>query len=83
MLVLRALIALVPIAVLVVFAFSDRIAHWLPQSTAFAIVFIVAGLALIVWMSGITGERGAAEREIYLRALGRLASWLRTKRRRV
>jgi hypothetical protein len=54
----------------------------LPQSTAFVVVFVCAALSLAVWMSGIAGQRGAAEREIYLHAVRRLAAWVRPKRRR-
>ena len=70
------------VALLVVFFFSSRIARWLPQSTAFVVVFVCAALSLAVWMSGIAGQRGAAEREIYLHAVRRLAAWVRPKRRR-
>jgi hypothetical protein len=80
-LLLCVLAALVPVAVLVVFALSDRVAGWLPHSTVFVAVFVCAALGLLIWVSGITGRRGAAEREIYVRAVGRFASWLRPKRR--
>ncbi len=67
LLLLRAAIALLPVALLVLFFFSSRIVGWLPQSTVFVVVFVFTAVALIVWMSGIAGQRGAAEREIYLR----------------
>jgi L-lactate permease len=76
LLLVRAVIALLPVALLVLFFFSSRIAGWLPQSTA---LFVFTAVALSVWMSGIARQRGAAEREIYLRAVRRLAAWLRPK----
>jgi hypothetical protein len=83
-LLLCTLLVLLPVALIVLFVYTDRIVSWLPHSTAFVVaVLACVGLALGAWMLGFTGKFGAAEREIYLRAARRLALWLRTKQERV
>lgn len=79
-LVLRGLGALITPAALVLYFFADRRGAWLPHSTAFVVVFVCAGLALLVWADVVTGQ-SAAEQAVYTRALGRLASFLRLRRR--
>lgn len=80
-LLLRALLALLPVAVVVGFAFSDRIAALLPQTWWFVAVFFCAVAALIAWMDVATGN-WAEEGAIYARALRRLGAKLRPSQRR-
>jgi hypothetical protein len=75
-LLLRALMVVVAVATIVGFAFTDRIAGWLLGSgTAFTVVFLVLAFALVVWLDVASGN-WAAEREIYKRAVRRLANFV-------
>ena len=76
MLLLRALGALITLAVLAGFAFQDRVVGWLPDTTACAVVFACAVVALLVWADVITGNWDE-EKAVYARASRRFASWLR------
>jgi RsiW-degrading membrane proteinase PrsW (M82 family) len=80
-LLLRVLLVLLPIAVLVGFAFSDRLAGLLPQSWWFVAVFFCAAIAIGAWVEVRTGQ-WAVERQIYARALRRLGARLRPSQRR-
>jgi len=80
-LLLRVLLATLPVAVVVGFAFSDRLAGLLPQTWWFVAVFFCAAVAIIAWVDVVTGN-WAVERQIYARALGRLAVILRPSQRR-
>jgi hypothetical protein len=76
MLLLRVLLVLLPILLLVGFAFSDRIAGLLPQSWWFVAAFFCAAIAIGAWIEIRTGQ-WAVERQIYARALRRLGAVLR------
>jgi hypothetical protein len=80
-LLLRGLLALLPVALVVGFFFSDRIAGLLPQSWWFVVVFLCAVVALGGWIEVATGQ-WATERGIYARALRRLGARLRPSQRR-
>jgi len=80
-LLLRALLVLLPIALVVGFAFSDRIAGLLPQTWWFVAVFLGAAIAIGAWIEVATGH-WAVERPIYARALRRLGAMLRPTQRR-
>jgi len=75
---LGAVLVLLDLAVLVAFAFSDRIAGLLPKSTAFLVVFGCTTFALLIWLSMVTGQ-WPAERAVYIRAFRRFAAWLRSR----
>jgi hypothetical protein len=81
LLFLRALLALVPVVVIVAFFFSGRIAGLLPQTWWFVVVFLFAAIALIAWLEVVTGH-WAIEGPIYARALRRLLATLRPRQRR-
>jgi hypothetical protein len=80
-LLLRVLLVLLPILLLVGFAFSDRIAGLLPQSWWFVGVSFCAAIAIAAWIEVRTGQ-WACERQIYARALRRLGAMLRPSQRR-
>jgi hypothetical protein len=78
---LRVLLVLLPIALVVVFAFSGRIAGLLPRSWWFVAVFVCAAVAIGAWIEVRTGQ-WTVERAIYARALRRLGAMLRPSQRR-
>lgn len=64
-LLLRAVGGLVVPAMLLGFGFSGKLAAWIPHPTAFVVVFVCTGVALIIWMDMIARrwrrqERGRA-----------------------
>jgi uncharacterized membrane protein len=77
---LRVLLALLPVALVAGFFFSDRIAGLLPQSWWFVIVFLCAAVAIGVWIEAATGQWDT-ERAIYAGWLRRLAAMLRPSQR--
>ena len=56
MLLLRGLSGLITVAVVVGFALGGRVVDHLPHTTAFAVVFACAVVALLVWADVITGN---------------------------
>jgi hypothetical protein len=80
-LLLRALLVLLPVALIVGFASSDRIAGLLPQTWWFVVVFFCAAVALGAWIEVVTGQ-WPVERAIYARALRRVRAMLRPSQRR-
>lgn len=76
---LRALTALITLAVLAGFVFGDRVVGWLPDSTAFVVVFVCAVVALLVWADRVM-KRWRAEEERSARRSAHFASSPRTKR---
>jgi hypothetical protein len=70
---------LITVAVLVMFAFSDRIAALLPHTTAFVVVFTCGGVALGLWLH-LWGKRLRSEEQPRGESNAHFASSPRTKR---